>query len=120
MSAADIHLQITEVYGTEAMSNSKTRKWARKFKDGRTNVHDEERSGRPSAITDNLMHTFETKIRGGRGSVLGQAWCFTGGLYAARNNDQLRCLLHNSTEALKSIVKQTVRHAVKRCFAPPR
>ncbi|GFW49633.1 hypothetical protein TNCV_2844141 [Trichonephila clavipes] len=28
-------------YGAEAMSDSKTRKWVRKFKDERTNVHDE-------------------------------------------------------------------------------
>ncbi|GFW14369.1 transposable element Tcb2 transposase [Trichonephila clavipes] len=43
MSAADIHRQITEVYATEAMSDSEVRKWVRKFKDGRTNVHVEER-----------------------------------------------------------------------------
>ncbi|GFV28970.1 hypothetical protein TNCV_619121 [Trichonephila clavipes] len=53
-------------------------------------------------------------------SVLRPAWCFTGGLYATMSNDQLRCLLRNSTEAPKSIAKQTARHAVKRCFAPPR
>ncbi|GFW33691.1 uncharacterized protein TNCV_2212231 [Trichonephila clavipes] len=37
-------------------------------------------------------------------SVLGPARCFADGLYATRNNDQLRC---NSTEALKSIEKRT-------------
>ncbi|GFV23498.1 HTH_48 domain-containing protein [Trichonephila clavipes] len=61
MSAADIHPQITEVYGTEAMSDCKIRKWARKFKDRRTNVHDEERSSRPSVITHDLMQAVETK-----------------------------------------------------------
>ncbi|GFX25381.1 hypothetical protein TNCV_1423661 [Trichonephila clavipes] len=34
MSAADIHRYVTEVYGTEAMSDSKVRKWVKKFKDG--------------------------------------------------------------------------------------
>ncbi|GFX57959.1 hypothetical protein TNCV_3069261 [Trichonephila clavipes] len=34
MSTADIHRHVTEVYGTEAMSDSKVRKWVRKFKDG--------------------------------------------------------------------------------------
>ncbi|GFQ95812.1 hypothetical protein TNCT_540671 [Trichonephila clavata] len=53
-------------------------------------------------------------------SVLGLALCFAGELYSTRNNDQLGCLLHNYTEALKSVAKQTARHAVKRCFAPPR
>ncbi|GFQ89321.1 hypothetical protein TNCT_363921 [Trichonephila clavata] len=51
--------------------------------------------------------------------VLGPEWCFAGGLFAKSNNDQLRCLLRNSTEAPKSIAKQTVRHAVKVCYDPP-
>ncbi|GFX81122.1 hypothetical protein TNCV_1911141 [Trichonephila clavipes] len=45
---------------------------------------------------------------------------FSGGLYATRKNDQLRCRLRNSREAPRSIAKQTARHAVKRCLAPPR
>ncbi|GFX88850.1 hypothetical protein TNCV_2575571 [Trichonephila clavipes] len=62
MSAADI----TEVCGTEAKNDRKVRKWVRKFKDGRTNAHDEERSGRPSVITDDLMQEVETKINENR------------------------------------------------------
>ncbi|GFY02836.1 HTH_48 domain-containing protein [Trichonephila clavipes] len=38
ISTADIHCQITEVYGAEAM-RSKVQKWVKKFKDGRTNFH---------------------------------------------------------------------------------
>ncbi|GFW83696.1 hypothetical protein TNCV_668091 [Trichonephila clavipes] len=53
-------------------------------------------------------------------SVLGLARRFAVRLYATRNNDQLRSLLRKSTVAPKSIAKQTARHAVKRCFAPPR
>ncbi|GFY24342.1 uncharacterized protein TNCV_1013911 [Trichonephila clavipes] len=66
MSAADIYRQITKVYGTEAMSDNKIRKWVRKLKDGRTDIHDEERSGRPSKIIDDLMLAVETKIRENR------------------------------------------------------
>ncbi|GFT14403.1 HTH_48 domain-containing protein [Trichonephila clavipes] len=51
VSAAEIHRQISDVYGPNAMSSSKVRKWVRAFKDGRENVHDEPRSGRPSVIT---------------------------------------------------------------------
>ncbi|GFR27783.1 hypothetical protein TNCT_233771 [Trichonephila clavata] len=39
-------------------------------------------------------------------SVLGPARCVAGGFYATKNNDQLRCLLRNSTKAPKSIAKQ--------------
>ncbi|GFW71563.1 histone-lysine N-methyltransferase SETMAR [Trichonephila clavipes] len=45
------------------MSSSKVRKWVRAFKDGRENVHDEPRSGRPSVITDDLVNAVDEKIR---------------------------------------------------------
>ena len=48
---ADIHRQICEVYGENAMSDGMVRKWVRKFNEGRDNVHDEPRSGRPSVVT---------------------------------------------------------------------
>ena len=49
--AADIHRQICEVYGENAMSDGMVRKWVIKFNEGRDNVHDEPRSGRPSVVT---------------------------------------------------------------------
>ncbi|GFT31998.1 uncharacterized protein TNCV_3468501 [Trichonephila clavipes] len=66
MSAAYINRQITEVCGTEAISDIKDRKRVRKIKAGRTNVHVEERSGWPSVITDDLMQAVETKSRENR------------------------------------------------------
>jgi hypothetical protein len=38
---ADIHRQICEVYGENAMSDGMVRKWVRQFNEGRENVHDE-------------------------------------------------------------------------------
>ncbi|GFW65985.1 histone-lysine N-methyltransferase SETMAR [Trichonephila clavipes] len=63
VSVAKIHRQISDVYGPNAMSSSKVRKWVRAFKDGRENVHDEPRSGRPSVITDDLVNAVDEKIR---------------------------------------------------------
>ncbi|GFX45304.1 uncharacterized protein TNCV_2095891 [Trichonephila clavipes] len=48
----EIYRQICEVYGQNAMSDSMVRKWVRQFNEGRSEVHDEERSGRPSLITE--------------------------------------------------------------------
>ena len=48
------------------MSESKFRQWCRLFKEGRKNVHEEERSGRPSVITDDLMEKVNTTICGNR------------------------------------------------------
>ena len=45
---AEIHWQLCEVYRPNVMSDSKVRQWCRLFEEGRTNVHDEERSDRPS------------------------------------------------------------------------
>nr|XP_060640821.1 protein FAM32A isoform X1 [Anolis sagrei ordinatus] len=66
LPAAEIHRQICEVYGDTVMSESKVRKWVRQFKDGRDNVHDEDRSGRPSLITDDLVASVEARIRENR------------------------------------------------------
>jgi hypothetical protein len=44
---ADIHRQICEVYGENAMSDGMVRKWVRQFNEGRENVHDEARGTRP-------------------------------------------------------------------------
>ncbi|GFS53956.1 hypothetical protein TNCV_3761751 [Trichonephila clavipes] len=66
----------------------------------------------------NQTNSFKVQDYGN--SALGPARCFAGRLYATRNHDQFRCLLGNTTEASKNIAKQTARHAVKWCSAPPR
>jgi len=43
------------VYGDNAMSDGRVRKWVRMFNEGRENVHDEARSGRPSSVNDDLV-----------------------------------------------------------------
>ena len=44
------HHQICQVHGDNAMSDGMVRKWVRMFNEGRENVHDEARSGRPSLV----------------------------------------------------------------------
>jgi len=38
---SEIHHQICQVYGDNAMSDGMVRKWVRMFNEGRENVHDE-------------------------------------------------------------------------------
>lgn len=66
VKAAEIHRQISEVYGENIMSDGMVRKWVRAFKDGRQNVHDEERHGRPSVITEDLVQKVDEKVRENR------------------------------------------------------
>jgi hypothetical protein len=47
---ADIHRQISALYGENAMSDGMVRKLIRKFNECRNSVHDEPRSGRPSVV----------------------------------------------------------------------
>ncbi|GBN66941.1 hypothetical protein AVEN_168209-1 [Araneus ventricosus] len=59
---AEIHRQRVEIYGENVMTDGMVRKWARQFNDGRTNVHDEARSGRPSVVIDGLVAKVNEKI----------------------------------------------------------
>jgi hypothetical protein len=43
---AEIYRQVCEVYGENAMSDGTVRRWCRMFSEGRTNVHDDDWSGR--------------------------------------------------------------------------
>jgi hypothetical protein len=47
MNAAEVHRELCAVYGQNLMSERSIRQWCKMSKDGRTNVHDEERIGRP-------------------------------------------------------------------------
>ncbi|GBL88099.1 hypothetical protein AVEN_133745-1 [Araneus ventricosus] len=59
----EIHRQLVEIYGENVMTDGMVRKWVRQFSDGRTNVHDEARSGRPSVVNDGLVAKVNEKIR---------------------------------------------------------
>ncbi|GBM22061.1 hypothetical protein AVEN_137371-1 [Araneus ventricosus] len=63
---AEIHRQLLEIYGDNVMTDGMVIKWVRQFNDGRTNVHDEARSGRPSVVNDGLVAKVNEKIRENR------------------------------------------------------
>jgi transposase len=65
-SAAEIHRRLCRVYGDNFMSDICVRKWCRKFRDGRTNVHDVGGQGRPSIVTDELVQKVDQCVRGKR------------------------------------------------------
>jgi transposase len=61
---AEIHKQIVAVYG-DVINRQNVTKWCREFSEGVTDVHDEQRSGRPSLISDDLQK-IEREIRANR------------------------------------------------------
>jgi hypothetical protein len=63
MSAAKILCELcVVVYGQNAMSEQTVRQLCRMLKDGRTNVHDEERSGQPPVVSDELVQSVDQTI----------------------------------------------------------
>jgi len=59
---SEIHHQICQVY----CDNGMVRKWVRMFNEGRENVHDEARSGRPSLVNDDLVLKVNEGVRDDR------------------------------------------------------
>ena len=66
MLQSEIHPQICQVYGNNAMSDGMVWKWVRMFNDGREYVHDEARSGRPSSVNDDLVRKVNERVRDDR------------------------------------------------------
>ena len=66
MLPSEIHHQICQVFGDTAMSDGMVRKWVRMFNEGRENVHDETRSGRPSLVNDDLVRKVNVRVRDDR------------------------------------------------------
>jgi len=62
---AEIHKQIVAVY-RNVMNRQNVTKWCREFSEGRTDVHDQQRSGRPSLISDDLIQENEGEISANR------------------------------------------------------
>ena len=63
MTPAEIHRQLSDVYGEHAMSSSMVWRWVRLFNEGRENVRVDPRSGRPSVVNEDLVRAVEEKIR---------------------------------------------------------
>ena len=62
---AEIHKQIVAVYG-KVMNRQNVTKWCRELCEERTDVHDEQRSGKLSLISDDLLQENEGEIRANR------------------------------------------------------
>jgi hypothetical protein len=61
MSAAEMHPEFCAVYDQNIMSEGTVRQWCGMFKDLRTDVHDEERNGWVSVVSD-LVQSIDQKF----------------------------------------------------------
>ena len=61
----ETHKQSFAVYGN-VMNRQNVTKWCREFSEGRTDVHDEQRSGRPSLMSVDVLQEIEGEIPANR------------------------------------------------------
>jgi transposase len=61
-SPAEIHKKIAAVYGN-VMNRQNVTKWCCEFSEERTDVHDDQTSGRPYLISDDFLQEIEGEIR---------------------------------------------------------
>ena len=75
MLPSEIHHQICQVYGDNAVSDGMVRKWVRMLDEGRENVHDEARSGRPSLVNVDLVRKVNVRVRDDRRFTISDLPC---------------------------------------------
>jgi len=63
---SEIHHQICQVYGDNAMSDDMVRKWVRMFNEGRENLNDDARRRRPSLVNDDFVRKVNEGVRDDR------------------------------------------------------
>ncbi|GBM94961.1 hypothetical protein AVEN_265274-1 [Araneus ventricosus] len=70
-TSTEIHSRISAVYGPHAMSRPATVKWCQQFEDGRTDLTDAKRQGRPTTVStsDMVQRVEDIILSNGRVSV---------------------------------------------------
>ena len=71
---SEIHRRLVAVYGEHVMDAASVRKWCTMFTNGRTDVHDAERSGRSFVITDPLKEKLNRIIRENRHCTISEVY----------------------------------------------
>jgi transposase len=61
-TAIKIHCELVSVYGEDIVNRQHVTKWCREFEAGRSDVHGEIRSGRPSIVTDEIIQKIDESI----------------------------------------------------------
>jgi transposase len=61
VSETEINNELCAVFCQNVTSEGTVRQWCRMFKDGRRNIQDEKRSGRPSVVSDDLVQSLDRK-----------------------------------------------------------
>ncbi|KAG5324974.1 MOS1T transposase, partial [Pseudoatta argentina] len=62
----EVYNEVKTAYSDKSMNRTSVFKWCCEFKNGRTSVHDDQRSGRLSILTDDIVEKIENALRDDR------------------------------------------------------
>lgn len=100
-TASETYLLLKEVYGSECLSRTRVFEWFKRFKNGREDVEDDERSGRPSTSkTDENVEKIRILIRSDRRLTI-RAIAETVGI----DKESVRQILHENLNMQKVCAK---------------
>jgi hypothetical protein len=105
MSPVKIHCELCGVYGQNVMGGGTIRQWCKFFKGGRTSINDEERNGRPSVVSDDLVQSVDQKIC--------ERWHFTISELLCEFTQILHILLYKIITVRPSYYKSCTRWVLK-------
>ena len=88
----EIHQRLVVVYGEHVTNVASVRKWCIMFTNGQTDVHDAEKSGRPSVITDALKEKVNRIIQENRHFTISEVY-----------KNVRKCLMHLCTKLSPNI-----------------
>jgi len=71
---SEINRRLVAVYGEHVTNKASVRKWCTMFRNWRTDIHDAERSERPSVITAALKQKVNSIIRGNRHFTISEVY----------------------------------------------
>ncbi len=97
-SASAIYRQLGEVYG-DAVTYDVVKRWHRSFLEGRMSLADDERSGRPSVITEDAINTVQALIDGDR-------WITVAEIERYFNDVVCDPISHGTDDAVKAAVHE--------------
>jgi len=104
---AEFHQRLQRAYGSVCMGASSVRRWVKHFKDGKTSIQDQPRSGRPrAASTERNKERVDEIIQDDRRVTVDTDYHLFGFVM-----DQLRGQRYETTEAIQKAVRQCLRMA---------
>jgi hypothetical protein len=65
-TTVEVYNEVKTAYCANAMNRTSLFKWCHEFKNGHTSVYDDQRSGRPSIVTEEIVEKIKNALHDGQ------------------------------------------------------